>query len=173
LSIRDGDVNRAEVEENTSGSDELAGCIQQMVRGIPFPLGLSGDIVYPFVYALPRKAAPAASVKPVVDEASAPVEKEEAQAEDVAEEAPLAEPTFTAIPMVKGQSEGLRFVSVSNPADVRMPGVPLLEGEWQVQYRFEADGDWLTADANLRIGEGLKDSVTCDAVSFKKCVVRR
>ena len=55
----------------------------------------------------------------------------------------------------------------------RRRGDLLEEGEWQVQYRFEEGGGWLTANARLRIGEGLSDSVTCDAVSFKKCVVRR
>ena len=55
----------------------------------------------------------------------------------------------------------------------RPRGTPLEAGEWKVQYRFEGGGDWLTADTRLRIGEGLSDSVACDAVSFKKCVVRR
>ena len=73
---------------------------------------------------------------------------------------------------MKGEVEALRFVSVFGNL-TRRRGVLLEKGVWKVQYRFEAGGDWLTADARLRIGEGLTDSVTCDAVSFKKCVVRR
>jgi hypothetical protein len=169
LSVRKGDVYRAEVKENSIGSDEVAGCIQQMVRGIPFPEGISGDILFPFVFSKPTDEA-AAAPKPKRTRAPAKAVPPEPVPESV--EAAPPKPTYTAIPTVKGQVEDLRFVS-ANGSTTRGRGAPLEEGMWKVQYRFEAGGDWLTADARLRIGEGLTDSVTCDAVSFKKCVVRR
>ncbi len=85
---------------------------------------------------------------------------------------PPIQPVYTAIPTVKGQVKDLRFVSVFGNLS-RRRGESLEEGEWQVQYRFEDGGGWLTADTTLRVGEGLSDSVTCDPVNFKKCVVRR
>ncbi len=171
LAVRKGDVYRAEVKENSMGSDEVAGCIQQMVRGIPFPEDISGDILYPFWFSNPTvEAAPAPGLKPQRTQTPAKAASPELEPDPV--EAPPPKPAFTAIPTVKGEVEDLRFVSVFGTL-TRRRGDLLEEGEWQVQYRFEAGGGWLTADARLRIGEGLTDSVTCDAVSFKKCVVRR
>ena len=60
LSVRKGDVYRADVKENGMGSDEVAGCIQQMVRGIPFPEDISGDILYRFWFSNPTDEAVAA-----------------------------------------------------------------------------------------------------------------
>jgi tRNA A-37 threonylcarbamoyl transferase component Bud32 len=167
--VKKGDVFRSEVVEDTMGNEDVAGCIQQMVRGIPFSENISATVVYPFVFS-PLEVVPVPKPK------RSRARVKEVAAPPVAEPDPVEparpEPAFTAIPIVKGQVEDLRFVSVFGNL-TRRRGDLLEEGEWQVQYRFEAGGGWLTADSRLRIGEGLADSVTCDAVSFKKCVVRR
>jgi len=171
LSVRKGDVYRSEVKEDTLGSEEVAGCIQQMVRGIPFPADISGDILFPFAFSdSTNEEVAAPTLKP--QRIRAPAKAPPPVPEPEPAEAAPPKPVYTAIPTVKGQVEDIRFVSADG-SSIRRRGTTLDEGEWTVQYRFEAGGDWLTADARLRISAGLNDSVTCDAVSFKKCVVRR